>query len=409
MSLPLSESARKLPARSAPATKTSKKRRSSASLTLFLYSLTVLFLLGSVGSLWFFLTASGTQARMLMADTLITTQHRHWAKYLIGTEDLDKRVTRYMAQFDNYSVVKDQGLVHVEADEASAPVTEAKPAFTVEDIQGRNFKGKLLIVSDPKKLRIAVPGTKGKGEKVSSMVQRLDAAAGVNAGGFVDPEWKGNGFQPTGLVISGGQIFYNDGGMNTSNHIVGIDKDGRMIAGKYTAKELMDMNVREAVTFAPRFIVNGVGQIKSQADGWGIAPRTAMAQKADGTILFAIIDGRQPGHSIGASLYDIQQIFLDHGAVTAANLDGGSSTVLVVNPKYVEGTASHTADDAAKVTDPNPQKKENIALQPLNKPSSEYGERYLPTAWLVFEDPDQAGIRNIWEGMDPRKIDASKW
>ncbi|MGF7032093.1 exopolysaccharide biosynthesis protein [Paenibacillus mucilaginosus] len=408
MSLPLSEAARKLPARTAPLSKTSRKRRSSTALPLFLYTLTALFLLGSAGSLWFFLTSSGTEVRMLMADTLITTQHRHWAKYLIGTEELDKRVSRYMAKFDDYSVVKDQGLVRVEAVETTAPAAEAKPAVSIEEIQGANFKGKLLVVHDPKKLRIAVPGTKGKGEKVSSMVQRLDAVAGVNAGGFVDPEWKGNGFQPTGLVISGGQIFYNDGGMNTPNHIVGIDKDGRMIAGKYTAQALLDMNVQEAVTFAPRFIVNGVGQIKNQADGWGIAPRTAMAQKADGTILLAIIDGRQPGHSIGASLYDIQQIFLEHGAVTAANLDGGSSSVLVVNPKHasaIEGIAPDPAPGAAATNG----KKEGTALQPLNKPSSEYGERYLPTAWLVFEDPDQTGIKNIWEGLDPRKIDASKW
>jgi exopolysaccharide biosynthesis protein len=256
---------------------------------------------------------------------------------------------------------------------------EKKPLVEIEPIQGKNFKGKLLIVNDAKKLRIAVPGTVGKGERVSSMVKRLGAVAGVNAGGFVDPEWKGNGFQPTGLVISGGKIFYNDGDMNTSNHIVAIDKEGRMIAGKYKPSELLKMGVQEAVTFAPRFIVNGVGQIKSQADGWGIAPRTSMAQKEDGTIMFAIIDGRQPGYSIGATLFDIQQIFLEHGAVTAANLDGGSSTVLVHNNQIV------------------------------NRPSSEFGERYLPTAWLVFDNPNSVQIRNIWEGLDPSKIDPSKW
>ncbi|MCZ8518102.1 MULTISPECIES: phosphodiester glycosidase family protein [Paenibacillus] len=409
MSLPLSEPSGRSPARSSSASKPIKRiRRSSSRLTLFFYTLSLLFLFGSMGTLWFFLTASGTQMRMLMADTLITTQHRHWAQYLIGPEELDKRVNRYMAQFDHYSEVEDKGMVHVGTDETVSPEVEDQPPISIEEISGTNFKGKLLIVRDPKKLRIAVPGTKGKGEKVSSMVQRLDAIAGVNAGGFVDPEWKGNGFQPTGLVISGGQIFYNDGGMNASNHIVGIDKDGRMIAGKYTANQLMEMNVREAVTFAPRFIVNGVGQIRNQGDGWGIAPRTAMAQKEDGTILFAIIDGRQPGHSIGASLYDIQQIFLEHGAVTAANLDGGSSTVLVVNPKH-NGTAGSASGDTTAAAGGTKGKPGDAALKPLNKPSSEYGERYLPTAWLVFDDPEQAGIRNIWEGMDPRKIDASKW
>ncbi|MGG1600410.1 phosphodiester glycosidase family protein [Paenibacillus naphthalenovorans] len=374
-----------------------KNRRLSVSVTLFFYTLFVLFIFGLFFLLWFFLTESGTNLRYLMADTLITTQHRHWAKYIIGNDELEKRVHRYWSQFDTYSEVQDQGLVHVDGTSTSTIEKQSKPPIEIEDIQGTNFKGKLLIVHDPTMLRIAVPGKAGKGEKVSDMVQRLDALAGVNAGGFVDPEWKGNGFQPTGLVMSGGQIFYNDGGMNTPTHIVGIDKEGRMVAGKYSPSELLKMGVQEAVTFAPRFIANGVGLIKSKADGWGIAPRTAMAQKADGTVMFAVIDGRQPGHSIGATLYDIQNIFLERGAVTAANLDGGSSSVLVLG--------NQGNQDAAVSASTNKTTKAVI----VNKPSSEYGERYLPTSWLVFKDPKKANIRNIWEGLDPSKIDPSKW
>ncbi|MDF2962719.1 MAG: hypothetical protein K0S39_4454, partial [Paenibacillus sp.] len=356
-----------------------KRKTSSALVTLLLYTISVMLLFGMLFCLWFFLTNSGSNLRFMMADTLITTQHRHWAAYLIGQEELDKRVNRYWNQFDKFAEVKDQHLVQVGKTDNPVKTAEKKPLIEIEPISGKNFKGHLLVVNDPKKLRIAVPGKAGKGEKVSSMVKRLGAEAGVNAGGFVDPEWMGNGFQPTGLVMSGGSIFYNDGGMNTPNHVVGIDKDGRMIAGKYKPSELLQMGVQEAVTFSPRFIVNGVGQIKSAADGWGIAPRTSMAQLEDGTILFAIIDGRQPGHSIGATLYDIQNLFLERGAVTAANLDGGSSTVLVHDNKII------------------------------NRPSSEYGERYLPTAWLVFEEPKSAGIQNIWQGLDPSKIDPSKW
>jgi hypothetical protein len=47
--------------------------------------------------------------------------------------------------------------------------------------------------------------------------------------------------------------------------------------------------------------------------------------------------------------------------------------------------------------------------QIINRPSSEYGERYLPTAWLIFEHPETVTIRNIWQGLDPSKIDPSKW
>jgi exopolysaccharide biosynthesis protein len=105
-----------------------------------------------------------------------------------------------------------------------------------------------------------------------------------------------------------------------------------------------------------------------------------MGQKEDGSIIFLTIDGRQPGYSIGADLYDAQQVMLEHGAVIAANLDGGSSTVLVTEGGEI-----------------------------ANKPSSAHGERYLPTAWLVFDDPSSVNVANIWSGLTSKDIDPAKW
>ena len=44
--------------------------------------------------------------------------------------------------------------------------------------------------------------------------------------------------------------------------------------------------------------------------GWGYGPRSIMAQKKDGSIMFFVIDGRQT-HSIGASLRDCQDILYE--------------------------------------------------------------------------------------------------
>jgi exopolysaccharide biosynthesis protein len=357
-----------------------RKRKKSVLLQLIRYTFMTVMLLFILVGCWFYLTASGSKLRYMMADSLITTQHRDWAKYLIGSDNLSKRVYAYWAKFDQMGEEKDKGLVTLNSKSQTKAVTKVdqRELVTVEPISGTNFKGYLMTVSDPKKLKLVVPNKAGKGEKVSSMVKRTGALAGVNGGGFIDPNWEGNGFQPEGIVISGGKIYYNDGNLESSRQVVGIDREGRMVAGKFKVSELLRMGVQEAVSFSPRFIVNGEGLIKSQADGWGIAPRTAMAQTKDGSILFAVIDGRQK-HSIGATLYDIQEIFLARGAVTAANLDGGASSVLVRNNEIV------------------------------NKPSSEYGERYLPTAWLVFDYPENVTVKNIWAGLDINKIDASKW
>ncbi|MBU5625953.1 S-layer homology domain-containing protein [Oscillibacter sp. MSJ-2] len=62
----------------------------------------------------------------------------------------------------------------------------------------------------------------------------------------------------------------------------------------------------------------------------GQAPRTAIGQKADGTLVFYTVDGRKSGHSIGATLSQVGQRMVELGCVTALGLDGGGSTTLSV-------------------------------------------------------------------------------
>ncbi|MBP3965337.1 phosphodiester glycosidase family protein [Paenibacillus lignilyticus] len=330
------------------------------------------FLLVAVlgGSGWFYLTPSGSDVRYMLADTLITSQHRYLAKYLIGQAELDNRVAAYNEQFDAMAQVKDNHNVNL----ASHPEGTVK----IEPISRKGFKGYLMYVHDPKMIRVVTTSIVGSGERVESMVKRTGAIAGVNGGAFDDPNWNGNGFKPAGIVMSGGKVLYKGNGMNAKVNVVGIDRNGLMVAGRYSPNQLLSMGVSDAVTFQPKFIVNGKGLIKSEADGWGIAPRTCMAQLKDGTIVFVVIDGRQPGYSVGATLYDVQKILLEKGAVTAANLDGGSSTVMVKDDEVV------------------------------NKPSSKYGARYLPTAFLVFDHPEDVKVPNIWAGIDMNNFDSSK-
>jgi len=331
----------------------------------------LVLLLGAAA--WFYETPAGTNLRYTLADTLITSQHRSYARYLIGQAELDQRIAAYNQKFDEMAEVPDNHEVAVPA----VPAGSA-PSVQVEPVSGKSFKGYLLSVSDPKMVRVVTTSIVGQGEQILSMVKRMGAIAGVNGGAFDDPNWDGNGFKPAGIVMSGGKLLYSDIGMNDPVNVVGLDRNGLMVAGRYKPSQLLEMGVTDAVTFQPRFIVNGKGLIKNEADGWGIAPRTCMAQKKDGTILFLVIDGRQPSYSLGATLYDAQKILLEHGAITAANLDGGSSSVLV--------------KDGAVV----------------NRPSSSYGMRYLPTAFLVFDHPEQVEVPSIWSGIDMAHFNSSR-
>lgn len=116
---------------------------------------------------------------------------------------------------------------------------------------------------------------------------------------------------------------------------------------------MKEKDVVEGISFGPALIVNGEKMITRGDGGWGVGPRTAIGQRKDGTVLFLVIDGRQPGYSVGATLRDIQNIMYEEGAVIAANLDGGSSSTLYYNGKVI------------------------------NKPADLLGERMIPTAFVV--------------------------
>ena len=62
-------------------------------------------------------------------------------------------------------------------------------------------------------------------------------------------------------------------------------------------------------------------------------PRTAAGVSEDGhTLILVVVDGRQPGYSVGATLYDLGALMIRYGAKDAINLDGGGSTTFIYQP-----------------------------------------------------------------------------
>lgn len=60
----------------------------------------------------------------------------------------------------------------------------------------------------------------------------------------------------------------------------------------------------------------------------GAAPRSAVGVKADGTVVFYVIDGRQSGHSYGVQMTTLAKRMKELGCVDALNLDGGGSSTI---------------------------------------------------------------------------------
>lgn len=82
----------------------------------------------------------------------------------------------------------------------------------------------------------------------------------------------------------------------------------------------------------------------------GAAPRTAIGQRADGTVIFYTIDGRKPGHSIGASMSQVASRLIELGCVKAIGLDGGGSTALSVTrpTEYAARRVNKPSDGAER-------------------------------------------------------------
>ncbi len=206
------------------------------------------------------------------------------------------------------------------------------------DITGATYKGKMMIVKDPSRIAVAtIPRFgEGMGQRTHEIIIQNDAVAGINAGGFLDYGGQGDGGTPDGLIIQNGKIMY--GSQNTEYDVIGFDDKHILTLGRMTGKQALERNVQEAVSFGPFLIMNGEPG-HSLGSGGGLNPRTAIGQRKDGAVLLLVVDGRQPS-SLGALYTDLIDIMLEFGAYNAANLDGGSSTVMVYEDQIINTCVS---------------------------------------------------------------------
>ncbi|MHC6179172.1 phosphodiester glycosidase family protein [Clostridium sp. JNZ X4-2] len=205
------------------------------------------------------------------------------------------------------------------------------------DIDTSKFNGYILEIDDPKRIRIGYTSKlREVGERTSEIAKRNGAVAAINGGGFSDKTssgklWVGTGAYPEGIVISGGKLIYSDVNPNEKINVTAFTSNGRLIVGDHTLNELFSQDVVEAISFRNSLIING----KTVAvQNEGLNPRTAIGQKADGTIIMVVVDGRK-GLKLGASLKDIQNILLQQGVINASNLDGGSSSTMYLNGEVI--------------------------------------------------------------------------
>lgn len=329
----------------------------------------IILLLSVIFLVWFLSIGPGYQYRKLAAEMILSSQHRQlaWLTFLSPEElkAIQENIDRPV-----YKNLSPAGIVA-----SLNPNHDKALTLEVENIEknygpDHYFRGKILYVSDPKKVKMITSTTPGKGEQIQVLAEKTGAVAAINANGFHDPNGLGDGGVPLGIIIENGVIMNApNNNPNEKDYVAGMTKDGVLITGFYSANELLKMGVTDAGGFKPQLIVNGEKMIKKGNGGWGIAPRTAIGQKADGTIVMIVIEGRQV-QSLGATLKDVQNLLYERGVINAIAMDGGSSSIMYVNGKTVT----------------IPSSQGNIS-------------RFLPNAWVVIPGKNQ--VVNIIEKSDP--------
>ncbi len=143
-----------------------------------------------------------------------------------------------------------------------------------------------------------------------------------------------------GPSISAGRLVSSDGSNGQPSPVLALARYNRARIAMLTPHELEGMDA----------VVSGLRETGGRTGGLLVEhgstagatalprplerhPRTAAGLTADGrTLLLVVIDGRQPGWSIGLTLPELADLMIQFGAESAVNLDGGGSSSFIFAP-----------------------------------------------------------------------------
>ena len=214
--------------------------------------------------------------------------------------------------------------------------------YRIINIKGKGYTGYLAVVYDASKIRTLVTSRLGvTGQYLTTMAKNNKAKLAINGGKFYDPKYSSNGATPRGVTYVNGKCVTSYTYRSTGG-IIGFNKDDVLVlSSTCTRTNAEKLNIRDCVTCGPFLIVNGKASKVVGNGGWGIAPRTAIGQRKDGVVLWLVIDGRQIGRQ-GADMDDLIEIMQRYGAENAANLDGGTSSVMAVDGELINDPIDST-------------------------------------------------------------------
>ncbi len=134
---------------------------------------------------------------------------------------------------------------------------------------------------------------------------------------------------PSGLCVKDGCVVANP---HSARYFFGVTKDGEPIIDTLAGKPYLLEALNAAVSGRDLLLSDGeiCDVAVSEPFGFTAHPRTLAGITYDGNVIVAVVDGRRPWHSNGATLTDAALLLKAHGCVRGLNLDGGGSSTFIV-------------------------------------------------------------------------------
>ena len=279
-----------------------------------------------------------------ITTAMTTMNHQYFATWLYSEKTINEVLSKNeiieskeKIDTDLIEIYDNQLTNNVYKDEYDKQVLDHEKGaiYKYFKVEGYNFDAHMAVIYDPSKISVVHTKYMGvKGQYLVDMAKENNAIVAINGGGFTDINGESNGGEPLGIMIEDNKIIQSSRNRAKAGGVIGFTNDNKLYLADVSAEEALAAGVRDAVEFGPFLIINGTPSFIKGNGGYGIHPRTAIGQRKDGIVLFLVVDGRRVD-SMGAGMKDLTDIMIKYGAYNAANLDGGNSSVLVINNKII--------------------------------------------------------------------------
>ena len=277
----------------------------------------------------------------LITTAMATMNHQHYCKCFYSDDVINEvmannYVGRSEADTDPNLITFDEEIEYANEYERAVLERNKDALYKIIEFDVNGCDAYLAVIYDASKISVGISKYLGRGgQYIYDMAEEQGAVLAINGGGFYDPNYNGNGANPLGVTISDGEIITDYAYDSMNGGIIGFDLENRLVLLRdASAEDAIDYGIRDGVTMGPFLIVNGeMAEIRGNG-GWGYAARTAIGQRKDGIVLMLVVDSNE-FRTEGASIRDLAEIMQNYGAINAANLDGGTSSALVINNELI--------------------------------------------------------------------------